>query len=434
MLFRAGADVSKISADRLPDLVHLLGAATAQWTARLSAGHTAASSVLNDAMLTAHCFHSASAVAAGQAVEAPSDISVAFEGHVDMVQQNVLQQVDQDAIEPIDVDDACANLFALLSDANAEAGNKVKRTRMLNTDWRSTDQQSAVLNILSHCTLDLAVGANIAMDVYQELLLAAEAPVEQGGVTDADLEEAETRAVEACTKAWVSVKAVVEIHTVFVMNHVADPTMKQALCSSTMETIMAVQAGLEAIFRGELDPASHTALPDVFQQLHEQLNCRPCLTALYGPGLSEARLPGDFPALMAILGMHLSIAQTVCCLNVASNKLLPRLVKLAEVLLSGCCILSDGQDQLGTAADTPIQSPLQGLSEHQEQEYITELLQATFTMLGLLRMQSESNDQDSMVDTNLGAGWLFSGIAALTTQVSAVSACILCTTEPLLNV
>lgn len=126
---------------------------------------------------------------------------------------------------------------------------------------------------------------------------------------------------------------------------------------------------------------------------------------------------------MSVVGVHIAIAQTVCSLDFARAKLSPRLKDLSSVLLNGCIILadssSDRQDQRGAATDTPIPSPQQGLSAEQQQEYITELLQATFSVLGLLRMQSASNDEDSIMDTTVGAGWLFSGIATVSSTVSA---------------
>ena len=434
MLFRAGADVRKIDADGLADLIPVLGEATAQWTARLSAGHVAATAVLYDAMLTSHCFHNASALAAGQAVAASSRISGAVVGHVDIVQQQVLQMVDKDSLVPVDVDEVCAQLFALLSDPDTQDAKKVKRTRTTDADWRATDQQSTVLNILSHCTLDLGKGANVAMDEYQELLHAAGLPEEEGGVSHAAVEEAETRAMTACTRAGDAVKAVVQMHTAFVMDHIADPSMKQALWSSTMESIRAVHFGLEAALRGALSLASLCTVHEPLRYLHQQLDHPNSLTVQHFAGLQMDQKPGDLEALMAILGVHCTIAQTVCNLNNSKATLSPRLKELAIDLLHGCAIFADsadGQDQCRAPDDAPVQSPQQGLSGHQEQDYIAEMLQGTFTMLGLLRMQSESNDRDSMVDTNVGAGWLFSGIAALSTSVSAVSVHLVCTSEHL---
>lgn len=251
MLFRPGADVRKISADGLPDLIQVLGEATGQWTAKLSAGHAVAKSVLHDAMLTSHCFLCTSAVAAAKGVEEPADEAAAIEGHMALIRETVFEKLHEDSHEPIDVDDTCVQLFAFLSDADAQAGNKAKRTRTIDTDWRATDQQSAVLNMLTHVTLDLAMGANTAMDGYDCMLLAAEDP-EKSGVTEADVDVAELRAVHACLGTWASVKALAEMHTAFVMNHIADPTMKQVLWMSTMESITAVQSSLLAILRGEL--------------------------------------------------------------------------------------------------------------------------------------------------------------------------------------
>lgn len=141
-------------------------------------------------------------------------------------------------------------------------------------------------------------------------------------------------------------------------------------------------------------------------------------------GLSAARLPGDFPDLMTVVGVHLTIAQAVSSLNLSRAKISDRLDKLSSVVLNGCSILADSEEgdfQRRSTTDTPIQSPLQGLSKQQQQEYIPELLYATFTVLGLLRQQSASNDEGSMVDTSVAAGWLFSGIAALATSVSTLT-------------
>lgn len=142
-------------------------------------------------------------------------------------------------------------------------------------------------------------------------------------------------------------------------------------------------------------------------------------------GLQAARLPGDLPQLISIVGVHLAIAQAVCTLCGANAKLSGRLDKLSGVVLHGWYILadeSDGHAQNRAATDT-IQSPLQGLSEDQQQEYIPDLLHATFTVLGLLRTQSASDDEDSLVDTRIAADWLFKGIKALSTSVSSLLRC-----------
>lgn len=141
-------------------------------------------------------------------------------------------------------------------------------------------------------------------------------------------------------------------------------------------------------------------------------------------GLSASRLPGDFPHLMSLVGVHLAIAQAVSSMTMSKATLKHRLDDLVYVVLNGCSILApDSSDIHGQrrpcVGTTPIPSPLQGLNIAQQQEYIPQLLQATYGVLGLLRIQSGSNDKDSLVDVTLAAGWLFSGIAALTTTVSS---------------
>jgi hypothetical protein len=257
LIFRSGADVNKLYVAGIHDILDVLGDATAQWTAKLSAGHTVSVAVLNDAMITMHCFMNVSAIAAGHGIKEHSDVIAACKEHATRVRERVLQHVDEDSREDIDVDDVCAQLVALLADSDAQASNKAKRTRDLDTEWRATDVQSALLNMLTHATFDLSVGANTAMDKYEEVLHVVEVQRECPGdtahvVTDAEVDAAETTAVTSCMDAWSSVQALVEVHTAFVMNHVDDPTMKQAVRLSALETVPAVRSSLEAVLRGEL--------------------------------------------------------------------------------------------------------------------------------------------------------------------------------------
>lgn len=250
MLFRDGADIHSISTDGLSELLEVLGGAAAEFTTKLSSNQPVTKSALADAILTTNCFYNLSAVAASQDVAINSDVEQACKAHVDRMQEHVLQNLD-DEEEPMDLEDTCSQLFTFLTDLNGP-GNRAKRSRALESEWRTTNQQGAMLIILGHCTVDLAVGANTAMDKYEELLIRSEE--EDGSVTETQLDEAEGKAVAACMNAWSAGQSLMERHAAFVLDLLPDPTMRQLLWMSTEECIPAVRSSLEAVLRGVLSP------------------------------------------------------------------------------------------------------------------------------------------------------------------------------------
>jgi hypothetical protein len=116
---------------------------------------------------------------------------------------------------------------------------------------------------------------------------------------------------------------------------------------------------------------------------------------------------------MLLVGEMLSVAHAQCCSAAARAALLPHVVRLAAAALMSCAIVGDGDTRAASAPDSPPRTPC--LAEAPPCAYLTELLQATFCMLGH-QCSADSAPRDT-VDLTTNSGWLFAGLGSLPPQV-----------------
>lgn len=224
-----------------------------------------AASFLHDVLLVARSFYMVSAIACQVEVDNGAISCSAIKSHADRIRGAVMDHVEesiQKAATMSDIVRICSNLISNQSVQREAASWKppkhaTKRVKAGSLDASVSHPQVALLRILCDGTHDLAVAANAAVDVVDELPTGV-------GVSPADA-DAVHAAAEQCEIVWQSLLQVLSAHVQIVFSLGSGGEIDvQSLLQVGGDVALCGKLSVQAIFRGMISCILHlmgTRLP-----------------------------------------------------------------------------------------------------------------------------------------------------------------------------
>lgn len=344
-----------------------------------------AAGFLHDVLLVARSFYMVSAIACQVRVDNGEKACSAIKSHADRVRGAVMGHVEgfiQQAVTMSDVVRICSDLIrdqsVLREDVSEIPKQAPKRVKAASMDASISYPQAALLRILCDGTHDLAVAANAAVDVLDELPTGVD-------VCAADADAVHAAAAQ-CKIVWQSLVQVLSLHVQIVSLGSGLEIEMQSLLQVGKDVALCGKLSVQAIFRGAI--YWFVSLIDTPLPHFTKLQC------FVGMGIFHVE--GDVSSLFAVLGKTLALLHATCGKQregIATSNTTDHLADLASASLTGCIYIETDEDVEEETALLPVHTPMR--SHEEAEEVMGMLIKPSVLLTGdHLRQIDDASSQD----------------------------------------